>query len=230
MENVPLHRLAQITAVCAAAWISLTFAQPSERKVFEQAFPLCFELYPDNSTVEQKACIEVSARRAHTHFERDELATAVRQYLEQQEAARRAKEQERIRAERATVTRERQYLEQQKAARRAKEQERIRAERAAAAREQVLAHAPLGVYVERWWLGGFGVVLLAEVTLQNNSANRMADFRVECRTFGNSGTALSKVSVVLYEALAQREQRTFEVNLGKVHPQSARANCTATPG
>jgi len=211
MKNVSVHRLAQITAASAAAWISLTFAQLSERQLFEQAFPLCFELYSDDSTVEHKACLDVSARRAHTRFEREGLATAVQQYLEEQAVARRANEQERIRGERATAARE-------------QEQTRRRD-----ARSKALAGAPLGVHVERWWLGGFGVVLLAEVTLQNNSTSRMADFRVECRTYGNSGTALSKASSVLYETLASRERRTFEVNLGKVHPQSARTNCTATP-
>jgi len=183
----------------------------SVRELFRRAYPLCFELYPDESTAEHIACIEVSARMGQTEFQREQLAAQVREFLNEKDKATR-REQEATRRAREEARRE------QEATRKRNE-----------ARAEALSKERLGFFVDRWWLGGTGVVLLARITLQNNSTVRMADFRVECRTYGNSGTALSATSSVLYEALAPKERRTFEVNLGLVHPQSARAACTAAP-
>ena len=185
--------------------VAVAQAQPTEREILQQAFPLCFELYTDEQTIEHKTCLEVVARHVHSKFDREQLTSAVNQQIREREA-------ERTRARRAEAARERE------SARRRDE------------RSKTLAQKPLGVIVERWWLGGFGTVFLANVTLQNNSEKRMADFRIACQTYGNSGTALSSASGVLYEALAPKQRRTFEVNLGAVNSQSARVNCAVTPG
>lgn len=168
---------------------------------FIEIYPFCYELYPDEESQAHKVCLDVSAIGARSTYERTELKTAVEDVLKRTKA------------------------EREKASRAAQEAARNRDER-----KRQLAKVPLGVAIDRWWLGGFGVVFLARITLQNNSDRRMSDFVVACQTYGRSGTAVSAASGVLYESLAPKQRGTYEVNLGKVHPQSARANCTVSPG
>lgn len=105
------------------------------------------------------------------------------------------------------------------------------AKRAAAAkavamqREADLKRGEVGFVVTSWRLGGFDTVMIARLTLQNNTSAPVKDFVVACETYGNSGTKLSTPATILYEALKPGERRSFDVNLGLAHSQSARATC-----
>lgn len=77
-----------------------------------------------------------------------------------------------------------------------------------------------------WRLGGFGAVLIVDLTVVNGSRWPVRDLGIACTTYGASGTRLSRVATTLYERLAPGTSRRFEkVNFGIVHPQSARAAC-----
>jgi hypothetical protein len=114
-------------------------------------------------------------------------------------------------------------------ARKAEEAERRRAEIAkveAQRRSAVLGRGRVGFLSSGWNLSGFGTVLITRFLLQNNGADSTKDFEVACDTFGESGTHLSSVRAVLYAKLAPGERRSFELNVGVVHPQSAQASCS----
>jgi hypothetical protein len=127
----------------------------------------------------------------------------------------------------AEYARQLQEVEEAKQ-KRAKEAQRqqIAAAKANAARlDSMLRSEGVGFALRSWQLSGFGNVLIANFWLQNNTSSRVQDFRVTCRTYGESGSALSSASTVLYSALEPRERRSFELNMGLVHSQSAKAAC-----
>lgn len=72
-------------------------AQSGDRDMFLKAYPLCFELYPDEASVEHRTCIEVSARYA-SGYDREQLSAAVQRYVEERKRA--ADAEERLRAQR----------------------------------------------------------------------------------------------------------------------------------
>jgi hypothetical protein len=84
--------------VILSTWMTAAVAQSSDREVFLQAYPLCFELYPDEGTAAHKTCIELSARFA-SGYNRDQLAIAVGRHLDERERARGAEEH--LRAQRS---------------------------------------------------------------------------------------------------------------------------------
>lgn len=72
-------------------------AQSGDRDMFLKAYPLCFELYPDEASVEHRTCIEVSARYA-SGYDREQLSAAVQRHIEERKRA--ADAEERLRAQR----------------------------------------------------------------------------------------------------------------------------------
>jgi hypothetical protein len=106
--------------------------------------------------------------------------------------------------------------------------------RASAAKSQAnalntaLGVGKVGFLSMDWKLGGFGTVLIARFMLQNNTDSVAKDFQVACDTAGESGTRLSAVQQVVYSEMAPKERRSFELNMGQVHPQSHRVACRLT--
>jgi hypothetical protein len=84
--------LAMLAGCCVPA-----VAQSSDRDMFLKAYPLCFELYPDEASVEHRTCIEVSARYA-SGYEREQLSAAVQRHIEERKRAADAEEEKRKRA------------------------------------------------------------------------------------------------------------------------------------
>lgn len=66
-------------------------AQSTNTNPFREAYPLCFDLYPDEATDEHAICIEISARYASS-YEREGLAAAVQQKVDEQKRAKAAEE------------------------------------------------------------------------------------------------------------------------------------------
>jgi hypothetical protein len=75
-----------VASVCSTA------AQAGDREMFLKAYPLCFDLYPDEATIAHKTCIEVSARYASS-YDREQLAAAVQRHLDERQRATDAEEQ-----------------------------------------------------------------------------------------------------------------------------------------
>lgn len=96
---------------------------------------------------------------------------------------------------------------------------------AAAGRDAKLRQGNTGFEMLRWELGGFGTVMQVRFILQNNTASSQKDFVIRCDTYGESGTRLSAVQKTLYQSLAPKARRTFDLSLGFVNSQSARASC-----
>ena len=87
-----------------AAWIAFAGAQSGDRDTFLKAYPLCFELFPDEATVEHKTCIELSARYPSAFaIDRQYVATTVRRYVDERQRATQAEEQLRLQSERASL-------------------------------------------------------------------------------------------------------------------------------
>ncbi len=100
--------------------------------------------------------------------------------------------------------------------------------RAAAAAEldAKLRQGSTGFELLHWELGGFGSVMLVRFILQNNTASPQKDFVIRCDTHGESGTRLGAVQKTLYQSLAPKGRRSFDLSLGFVNSQSARAACS----
>jgi len=80
-----------------------------------------------------------------------------------------------------------------------------------------------------WHIGGFGTVMVADLTIENQSEYGIKDFTIDCRLSGKSGTKISSCSKTIYEILPAKTTKTFRrVNVGLIHPDSARASCEIT--
>lgn len=84
-----------------------------------------------------------------------------------------------------------------------------------------------------WRAGGFGSVMLADFTVKSTLLFAVKDIVVRCIGYGNSGTAISEHSAVLYDVVpANATKRISGVNLGFMSSQTATAGCQivrATP-
>lgn len=109
----------------------------------------------------------------------------------------------------------------------ARVQQKVQRARAAAAAEldAKLRQGKTGFDLLHWALGGFGNVIQVRFILQNNTASSQKDFVIRCDTYGESGTRLSAVQKTLYQSLAPKGRRAFDLSLGFVNSQSARASC-----
>jgi hypothetical protein len=149
----------------------------------------------------------------------EEMRSEVAAHLRREREWREAEEKRRATARQEEAKRE-------AAAKQAEANRSAAAKAAASRREQELKTGGVGFSVDRFSLGGFGTVMLARVTLQNNTAAPVKDFVIHCLTYGASGTQLSTAQTTLYQALAGGKRGSFEVNMGMVNSQSERASCS----
>lgn len=155
--------------------------------------------------------------RIETEEERARQAQMAQQAKEM--AAHQAEEERKMKAQR-------EKWDRAEAEWKRKERERAKAE--AARLNAALSGSDVGILLKGWRLGGFGSILISDLLIQNNRKAAIKDFRVACQTFGESGTPLSLATGVIYSKLTPGERRQFELNLGVVHPQSAKASCRLT--
>lgn len=164
----------------------------------------CYRLFVESSERESCRILRMVSISERTD---DEMREAVRERLE----------------------RERKEDEQRKASLEAEKRRNAGAAEADRKRkaetEAKLKRGPIGFALNRWELGGFGTVMIIRFTLQNNTGTPQKDFVIGCNTHGNSGTQLSALQRTLYERLEPGARRFFELNLGAVNSQSARASC-----
>ncbi len=86
-----------LAVVMLVVWAIAAVAQSNDREMFLKAYPLCFELYADEVSVEHKTCIELSARYA-SGYDRQQLSAAVQRHIDEQQRA--ADAEQRLRTQR----------------------------------------------------------------------------------------------------------------------------------
>ncbi len=185
--------------------------------------PQCYRLFVEPNEREECRLLGALTSRQRTD---DEMREAVRARLGRiridEEHTRAA-----IQAEQKREEEERAAEERRKKAAMVEEQRRKdESKRASERLDAQLRQGPIGFALKRWELGGFGTVMTIHFTLQNNTSKPQKDFVISCDTSGKSGTLLSRPRVALYEALQPGTRRAFELNMGFVHSQSARASCS----
>ena len=81
----------------------------------------------------------------------------------------------------------------------------------------------------RWEKGGFGTVLVANVTLTNKSAHPVKDVELLCGIWAESGTELGRLRHTIYEAFApQRTKTVRQANMGFIHSQAHTVGCVVS--
>ncbi|MEE2002427.1 hypothetical protein QWY20_13265 [Alkalimonas sp. MEB108] len=77
-----------------------------------------------------------------------------------------------------------------------------------------------------WRLNGFGNVFMLSGTIENKNPTRAADVMVRCTTYGQTNSALNRVSHIFRVYIEPDQVYSFkDVNMGIVDKQSQRANC-----
>jgi hypothetical protein len=77
-----------------------------------------------------------------------------------------------------------------------------------------------------WSKGGFGSVMVASFTIQNDNDFSVKDLVIGCSLIGNSGTRIGSVTKTLYETVPKHSTKAFgDVNFGFVNEQARRAEC-----
>ncbi len=77
-----------------------------------------------------------------------------------------------------------------------------------------------------WKAGGFGSVMIADLTVKNNSKHNIKDIEIECQLSGKSGTKLSRKKKIIYDSVMAGKTRQFsKFNMGIINSQSSSAGC-----
>jgi hypothetical protein len=81
-------------------------------------------------------------------------------------------------------------------------------------------------FTMRWEKGGFGTVLVADITLTNKSAHPVKDVELFCGIWAESGTELGRLRHTIYEAFAPKKTKTVrQINMGFIHSQAHTVGC-----
>lgn len=87
------------------------------------------------------------------------------------------------------------------------------------------ARAKIDVGV-RWQKGGFGAVMIADLTISNKSTLNVKDILITCNIHGASGTKIDTKSKTIYEKFPARQTKTIsDVNFGFISDQANSVNC-----
>ncbi|ENX60732.1 conserved hypothetical protein [Acinetobacter proteolyticus] len=80
-----------------------------------------------------------------------------------------------------------------------------------------------------WSKGGFGNIMMIDMTIKNNGTKDIKDFTVECDHSSNSGTKIDSNKRVVYEVVKAGETKKMkEFNMGFIHSQAASSSCGIT--
>ena len=186
---------------------------------------LCSKLY--SSAHEKDVCRWYVALNPRTRSD-SELRESVNKHLrlmEKDDAVRQSTISA-IKNLRRDAVQDRVYEKEAEERRLARErEERAEIERTMAALSSELKRGKIGFAIRERKLSGFGTVMILRFWLQNNMSATSKDFVISCLTSGASGTHLSTARETLYESLAPKQRKSFELNMGLVHPQSVSASC-----
>ena len=78
-----------------------------------------------------------------------------------------------------------------------------------------------------WEKGGFGLAMVATLTIKNTNSYSVKDLGIDCEMPGNSGTAIQHINQTIYEIIPASSEKTFRaVNMGLLHSQASSAKCS----
>lgn len=78
-----------------------------------------------------------------------------------------------------------------------------------------------------WGSGGFGNVMIADLTISNRGTKEIKDITITCVFSGASGTVLGSTTKTIYDVVPANETRTFaRFNMGFINSQAKRAGCS----
>jgi hypothetical protein len=74
--------------------------------------------------------------------------------------------------------------------------------------------------------GGFGSILMLDITLTNKNTFAVKDIEIDCDGYGGSGTKIDHNNKTMYERLEPGETRTFkQFNMGFLNSQVSSSRC-----
>jgi hypothetical protein len=74
--------------------------------------------------------------------------------------------------------------------------------------------------------GGFGSILMLDLTLTNNNAFAIKDIAIDCDGYASSGTKIDNNKKTLYESLEPGQTRSFDkFSMGFLHSQVSETRC-----
>ena len=77
-----------------------------------------------------------------------------------------------------------------------------------------------------WTTSGFGTVMMAAVTIINPTPHSIKDIKIECDTFGSSGTKIGSLNQTVYESIKPKSKKTVKgINMGFIHSQTHTIGC-----
>ncbi|WP_261521711.1 hypothetical protein [Burkholderia multivorans] len=78
----------------------------------------------------------------------------------------------------------------------------------------------------KWTEGGFGSIMMLDMTIKNNSKFRIKDLVVSCESKANSGTVIDHNKRTVYEAIEPGEQKFVKrFNMGFINSQASKTAC-----
>lgn len=78
----------------------------------------------------------------------------------------------------------------------------------------------------RWHKGGFGSVMVADFTIENQSDQYIKDIQITCFAYGKSETLIDRNCRTIYENIPPKKTKTFrKINMGFIHSQTASVSC-----
>jgi hypothetical protein len=80
-----------------------------------------------------------------------------------------------------------------------------------------------------WRKGGYGTILMVDLTIQNDNAAALKDVAVHCDGYAESGTRIGSNDRIIYQIFPGQEQRSVpDFDMGFVDPQVADEACAVT--
>jgi len=78
-----------------------------------------------------------------------------------------------------------------------------------------------------WEKGGFGSVMLATVTVRNNSDYPVKDIQIQCTHYAKSGTQIDSNTRTIFDVIPAKSTKVFpKFNMGLIHSQVESSACT----
>lgn len=77
-----------------------------------------------------------------------------------------------------------------------------------------------------WGKEGFGSIMKADFTIQNNSDYDIKDIKILCVHYAKSGTQIDKNERIVYEIISAGSTKSYpNYNMGLIHEQANRSSC-----
>jgi hypothetical protein len=79
----------------------------------------------------------------------------------------------------------------------------------------------------KWHTDGFGTVMMLDATVKNSGSRSVKDVKIECDSFGKSGTKVDTNTKVIYDTFpAKKTTNVKNFNMGFINSQAASSSCS----